>query len=163
MPKLTEYSSELDYAGTDYATILKFFLDKADYFEFVIRTDIPFGANETCDYNGTTNELMEELAPFIFEEKLGRQWTASSTLYSPAKIYRGKFTLASLAIMLRFTSRFSDWQGPKFPDDLSLISENQGRLQIIGHESLASWYLSAADLFFLEAEVNELELFYNED
>lgn len=152
-----QLSSDHDYTGDVYVEILKFFLGKANCFELVIRTDIDFKGDETFSYHSSAYDLISELAPFITEEKSSEKWFASETLDTPAKIYTGSYNQQSLAIILKHTQKFSDWQGPDMPEDLSLLHDNKALFSIIGHEAMGFWKLGHEDYLLLKEQSDVME------
>lgn len=147
--QVREHVSIDDYQNEKYSILLEYFLGKADVFQMVIRTDIDFKSDDTYGYSDSAYQFIQELKPFIFEEKQSKRWLASSTFGSPAIVYKGRFNQDSLMIILKYTNKISDWQGPDNPDDLSLMNGNSPRLSFIGHEKIGFYFLNSEEASIL--------------
>lgn len=148
--KIEVYSSAENYQGIDYSNLLKYFLGRADTFQMVIRTDIDFKGDGTYGYHDSAYQFIQELKPFIFEEKRSIRWMASSTSGSPAIVYKGNFNEESLNIILKHTNQVNDWRGPDKPEDLSLMCGNSPRLSFIGHETISCYRFNPEELVLNE-------------
>ena len=156
---MIKYISNIDYSNQDYSKILTYFLTcNVDEFEFVIRSDIDFKGDFSYTYNNTAYELIKEISPYLIETKVSNNWISGNTFESPARIYHVEFNSKSLSIILKHTNKFSDWQGPSYPEDLSLIKRGESILSIIGHESLSKWNLIDNQYTHLNTILTSFEL-----
>ncbi|MCA5011572.1 MULTISPECIES: hypothetical protein [unclassified Enterococcus] len=150
-----QYNYEQDISDDVYEKILSMTIKaRCDHFEFTIRHDIDFMEDYSYSYNPQTYQLLDELSEFLVKVEKTNRWATSLVISYEivADVYRYKLNQASLAIMLRYSKKISDWCGPTLPEDIAFFEGEKMWMGTVGHEVESVWHLTESEY----QEINSL-------
>lgn len=142
------YSYEQELTEQQYESVLQMALKTdCDYFEFTIRHDIDFKEDYSYSYNSQPYQLLDELSEFLVKVEKTNRWGTSIVIRYEivADVYRFKLNSASLGLLLKYSSKISDWCGPTLPEDIAFFRGKNMWMGTAGHETMIFWHLTDAE------------------